>query len=511
MKNCFHPNKLILVAVITLGFALLYGCRQSDYNARTDTITLSKAAEYNQKQIIHNASAPEIRSQKKETELPRVDYRIVIPGRTTKSAEFIPGVHNSISMDGVALTLSAGSISQMEILSVTALLAEDLPPIPDEITNVTKGYYEGYRFLPHGMLFDSAVVITMSYNKSLIPEGYSAEDVYTYYYDENDNKWKALERDSINHELSLVVSGTLHFTDMINGIIQVPETPETQGYIPTSIKDINVADPNAGITLIEPPVASNDGDALLSFPINLPQGRAGMQPQLSLLYSSDASSGWTGYGWGLNIPSVSVDITWGVPRYLDLKESETYFFEGSQLTPVAHRGDYIDRTSEKRFYSRIEGDFSKIIRHGNNPANYWWEVTSKDGIRNFYGGLPDSGLVTSAVSRDTEGNIGYWALVKTIDLHDNFVRYKYDKPDGCGEQLYIREITYTGHGTEDGPYKITFIINDEGNTYERKDARINARYGFVQRDRESLRRINITINNDPVRSYTFQYKNGVFL
>jgi len=511
MKNTFHIRRSVLLITGVIGLLFCNSCKENtDPEIVFSIVQPAKIVSAREPVLLSTANS-EIKTEKQETAIPAVNYNIVIPGRAMQSAEFIPGIQSSIIMEGVKLTVPAGCMKQAEILSITGLLAEDLPPIPDEITVVTNGYYAGYRFLPHGMVFDSISVIDMAYDKSLIPEGYTADDVYTYFYDESDKKWKALERDSINHELSLIVSGTSHFTDMINGIIQVPETPETQGYIPTSIKDINVADPNAGITLIEPPAANNDGDALLSFPINLPQGRAGMQPQLSLLYSSDASSGWAGYGWGLNIPSVSVDITWGVPRYLDLKESETYFFEGSQLTPVAHRGDYVDRTSEKRFYSRIEGDFSKIIRHGNNPATYWWEVTSKNGIRNFYGGLPDSGLVTSAVSRDTEGNIGYWALVKTVDLHDNFVRYKYDKPAGCGEQLYIREITYTGHGTEDGPYKITFIINDEGNTFERKDASINARYGYIQRDRELLRRINITINNDPVRSYTLQYKNGVFL
>lgn len=510
MKNCFRSNTFIIVIVAIICFPLSYSCTQSDHNNKAIIISRSHEIAYTQEPVILNTNVFEIRSLKEEATIPVVHYNIVIPGRTMQSAEFIPGIQNSISMDGALLSVPADGMNQTKSLSITGLLDEDLPPIPDEITNVTKNYYAGYRFLPHGMLFDSAATIAMAYDKSLIPEGFTAEDVYTYYYDEIDHKWKALERDSINHRLSLIVSGTTHFTDMINGIIKVPESPETEGFVPTTIKDIKAADPTTGITLIAPPTANNEGDAKLSYPLKLPEGRSAMQPQLTLQYSSDGSSGWTGYGWGLNVPGISVDITWGVPRYLNDKESETYQFAGSQLTPVAHRGEYIDRTPEKRFYSRIEGSFSKIIRHGDNPKNYWWEVTTKDGVRNFYGGLPETGIITNGVSLDAAGNIGYWALIETRDLHNNFVRYMYDKPAEGGQQIYINEITYTGHGAEQGPYKITFLRDDEANTYERKDASINARYGFIIRDRELLRRINITYNSDPIRSYTLQYTEGRF-
>lgn len=442
---------------------------------------------------------------------PLMRYDIIIPGRSMNSAEALPGVETAISLEGVSLIVPEGGISSGEVLSITGLLAEDLPPIPGELANVTNGSFSGYRFLPHGMLFDNEATIAMAFDNRLIPEGYSAEDIFTWFYDEDDNKWKPLERDSIDYGSGLIISRTYHFTDMINGIVKIPESPETEGYIPTSLTDIKAADPAAGITLITSPAANSTGDAELSYPLNLPKGRSGIEPSLSLHYSSDGGSGWTGFGWGLTIPAVTVDITWGVPRYLPDKESETYHFGGSQLTPVAHRGEYIDRTPEKRFHQRIEGDYYRIIRHGDNPKNYWWEVTTKEGVRSFYGGLPETGIQVDAVSADASGNIGFWALTETRDLHDNFIRYVYEKPEGCGEQLYISEISYTGHREVPGPYRITFLRDDESNQFQRKDARINAGYGFIQRDRELLRRINITFNDEPVRSYTMQYRDGVFM
>ena len=53
---------------------------------------------------------------------------------------------------------------------------------------------------------------------------------------------------------------------------------------------------------------------------------------------------------------------------------------------VAHRGEKMARKSDRQFYTRQGGDFSRIIRKGNSPADYTWEVTDKQGIKYIYGG-----------------------------------------------------------------------------------------------------------------------------
>ena len=248
MKNCIIQRTFISTIISVICFPFFYNCTRSEHNSNAGAVSRSQIIIYNREPNFINTSAPEIRSKRKQTATPAVNYNIVIPGRTMQSAEFWPEIQNSISIDGVSLSVPAGGMNQTKILSITGLLSEDLPPIPDEIINVTKDCYAGYRFLPHGTIFDSAATISMAYDQSLIPEGYTAEDVYTFYFDESDHKWKALERDSINHSLGMIVSGTLHFTDMINGIIKIPESPETEGFVPTTIKDIKAADPAEGIT-----------------------------------------------------------------------------------------------------------------------------------------------------------------------------------------------------------------------------------------------------------------------
>ncbi len=231
----------------------------------------------------------------------------------------------------------------------------------------------------------------------------------------------------------------------------------------------------------------------------MPPGRNGLQPKLAIQYDSARDNGWLGLGWDLAIPSIEIDTRWGVPRYdmgqIDPSrgplETETYLFNGEQLAPVAHRGDLVARTAGtvgnctdcKAFSLRVEGQFLKILRHGNSPSSYFWEVTDKQGTRYFYGGAPGSGVDREAVLSDPalpNGNIGRWLLREVIDTNGNNIRYRYDVvnltqngPEPA-RQIYPRSIHYTGRaGGEEGPYEVTFA-----RTSGRTDPIVDGRLGF---------------------------------
>jgi hypothetical protein len=139
-----------------------------------------------------------------------------------------------------------------------------------------------------------------------------------------------------------------------------------------------------------------------------------------------------GTGWELGVPSVTIDTRWGAPRFDADNETETYSISGAQLSPVAHKGNLVARSSEKQFYPRVEQRFDKIIRHGNSPQTYWWEVTDKQGTRYFYGGDPATGVDQGTILSDASGNIAHWALKKTLDLNGNFIHYQYTKVNDAG-------------------------------------------------------------------------------
>lgn len=430
------------------------------------------------------------------------------------------GEEGVLNWEGAGLEVDKGSLKTSKNFSVTPLRDIDIPATTPEFVNVTQQHF-AYRFLPHGEHFSIPAKVTMAYDKSKIPAGYTEQDIRAFYFDDTQKKWMALEKDSLMAEKQILVSKTTHFTDMIAGIIKVPESPETGNYAPNSIKDIKAADPSAGIVSIGAPSPNSMGTVNTSFPIKLPSGRQGMQPSLSVNYNSEGGNGWMGLGWDLSIPAISIDTRWGVPEYNPGKETEIYSFGGEQLTfkeldkyvlPNRTEGFNKDRTENRQFYPRIEGAYNKIIRHGGSPSDYWWEVISKDGTRNYFGG-DKTGVNPSYVLKDKNGNIGHWALYRTVDLNDNYVEYTYDNtpysgnPGNGAQEMVISKIQYTLHTAQNPPrnYNVKFITESG-----RKDVQLNARLGFVQATSKKLSKVEITYGDELVRSYDFKYKEGAF-
>ncbi|MDH4275226.1 MAG: hypothetical protein OEW08_09325, partial [Gammaproteobacteria bacterium] len=429
----------------------------------------------------------------------------------------------SLDYDGARLDVGSGAVDSEVTLAVESLKVHQVPQLDPGMTNVTRGPRAGYRFSPHGMKFKKAVTLKLPYDKKLIPKGLSEQDIKTYYYDEQAGRWKALQRIAVDAQKGEIVSLTDHFTDMINGTIVVPEHPQVADFNPTSIKDIKAADPGAAINLIEPPQANNSGDASLNYPLELPAGRNGMQPQLSIAYNSGGGNGWLGVGWDLSVPSVSVETRWGVPRYHATKETETYALEGKMLTPVAHRGQPRNRqTGNVRFYPRVESDYKKIIRHGDAPGNYWWEAIDKNGKKFFYGGdgtQADLAATLNAVSPSTgQRVIAKWMLRKVVDTNGNTIDYAYDtvadpgmaSSAELGTQLYPSEIRYTGHGAETGAYKVKFVRDRVRGEPLRGDVSIDGKYGFKVVMRDRLRGIEVYFKDKLVRGYELNYRSGTF-
>ncbi|MEJ3748544.1 SpvB/TcaC N-terminal domain-containing protein [Actinomycetes bacterium KLBMP 9797] len=418
----------------------------------------------------------------------------------------------TLSYDGAALAVGEGATAGPVPIGITPLTTAELPPLDAGMTNVTKGPRQGYRFTPHPFRFQRAVEVSIPYDPARVGVAFSAEDVYTYFFDEPTGCWRPLERVRVDEKKHVVVSRTDHFTDMLNAVVTVPEHPENTSFNPTQIKDLENANPGTGVALVSAPGASNTGDAQLSYPIEVPPGRGGLQPRLGVTYNSGGGNGWVGLGWDLPMPSIAVDTRWGVPRYDGGLETETYLFGGQQLTPVAHRGALKARTAEKVFHTRVEGGFARITRRGSTPKNYSWEVVDKAGTRSLFGGTPSSTLA------DDAGNVFQWALRELRDAHGNVMRYHTVRQDDAGvaggsvpgRNLYLRKITYTGDADTEGPYAVTFVRDRELEEPRRADVSIDARGGFKRVTADLLRRIEVTLDNLPVRHYELDYTTGAF-
>ena len=436
-------------------------------------------------------------------------------GKRTVSKFFANSDSDTLNVGRAQLAVPREAMAKGKVLSITPLRKGELPTLPTGMVNVTGGCdtlmartdtVSGYRFLPHGNHFVHHLAsISVPYDSTLIPKGYTVDDIHTYYYDELHQRWTMLQSKGIDTKREVAMAETSHFTDVINGIIKVPESPETQNYVPTGISELKAADPAAGIQQIEAPSANQNGTASLSYPFEVPAGRNDIGVSAGLQYSSEGGSSFVGYGWSLPVQSIDIETRWGVPRFDDKSESESYLLMGQQLSDrLYRRTDSLARQADKQFYPMTEGGFSRIIRKGNSPKNYYWEVTGKDGTVYSYGG--HGGHVSDATSlTDTKGNRIKWALDRVTDVHGNFAAFHYMK---SGNNLYPERYTWTGFGETEGLYSIEFNIDSTAT--DRKDVTSSGRLGIMQKDKGLLRKVTVKNNGQQLRSYSLNYEEGPF-
>ena len=436
-------------------------------------------------------------------------------GKRTVSKFFTNSDSDTLNVGRAQLAVPREAMEKGKVLSITPLRKGELPTLPTGMVNVTGGCdtlmartdtVSGYRFLPHGNHFVHHLAsIAVPYDSTLIPKGYTVDDIHTYYYDELHQRWTMLQLKGIDAKREVAMAETSHFTDVINGIIKVPESPETQNYVPTGISELKAADPAAGIQQIEAPSANQNGTASLSYPFEVPAGRNDIGVSAGLQYSSEGGSSFVGYGWSFPVQSIDIETRWGVPRFDDKSESESYLLMGQQLSDRLYRRTVsLARQADKQFYPMTEGGFSRIIRKGNSPKNYYWEVTGKDGTVYSYGG--HGGHVSDATSlTDTKGNRIKWALDRVTDVHGNFAAFHYMK---SGNNLYPERYTWTGFGETEGLYSIEFNIDSIAT--DRKDVTSSGRLGIMQRDKGLLRKVTVKNNGQQLRSYSLNYEEGPF-
>jgi len=333
-------------------------------------------------------------------------------------------------------------------------------------------------------------------------------------------------------------------------IDDVPSTtPSNLGDL--DLTELQYGDPAEALSLVQPPKSDVDGGASLAYPLTVPPGRAGVQPDLALTYSSNGGSGWVGTGWDLSVGAVTVDTEFGAPRYLADKESETYLLDGDRLFPNAIRTVLQDRnTSGSRadWVRQIEDDNDLIIRHGNTPSTYFWEVADTDGNHFWYGAKPDgngnyirdASVILTAPPTGVSGGVSgdyQWPLTYVEDISGNVMHFSYAKLSSVaigrsntpsGVSLYLREITYTGFRSgstvPDRPaYLVRFLRDDDFSiplSNRRRDISVDASTGQPVVTRDLLRAVEVYYlspayyssgaSEQLVKGWTLQYQNGPF-
>lgn len=394
--------------------------------------------------------------------------------------------------EGFSLIADSGSLKHDMVINLSIISHNEGLLMPSNMVNVTDNG-DGVRLLPNGEHFDSdnPAYITLSYNPYRLPRGYKPEDIYTFYCD-SASSWYRLERISLDTTSHTITSRTSHFTDFANAIIKVPEMPESKAFVPTAMAELPDVNPLKGVPMIAIPQINNKGTAELIYPIEIPSGRHGLQPNVDMHYSSGAGNGFLGVGWALSTPAVTIDTRWGVPRYDVNNESEQYLVNGAAIIQRNADGTaiplpYQDNTFNPRtsgitqFYARDTKNSDRINRIGTNPTDYWWAVTDKNGITTYYGRKFDpnqpqnDSIDENSVVRTEDRCIAYWAATASVDVYGNYILYTNEKR---GNTVYVRQIDYTGNFREN----ILPVYRVRMNYQERQDKSSSGRLGVLQSD-----------------------------
>jgi RHS repeat-associated protein len=225
---------------------------------------------------------------------------------------------------------------------------------------------------------------------------------------------------------------------------------------------------------------ADGGAASYNIPIVMPPGRAGMQPQLALAYSSRGGNGIAGMGWALSGLSsihrcprtVAQD---GAAAPVTLSQNDALCLDGQRL--VTTSGSY--GAAGTTYRTEIDS-FARVTQVGGSLTGNatCFKVEDKAGRVSHYGAVASGGC--SAIHGEArvlpQGGASTlsWQIKKTEDRvttatgGGNNIVYNYTSY-GAGE-LLISEIRYTGFGNAMGNRYVTFDYlprpdNDRSSSY----------------------------------------------
>ena len=251
----------------------------------------------------------------------------------------------------------------------------------------------------------------------------------------------------------------------------------------------------SGVGTIKGQAGVDGGAATYHIPIELPPGRVGMQPEVSLNYSSRSGKGIAGVGWSLTAGSsitrcAATYAQDGFSQNPQYNSNDRLCLDGQRL--IATLGSYGNSGTEYR--TEIDS-FTRVTQSGSlNGTSTWFKVEYKNGHVAYFGKTSNSRLVHGGKSAAYSWLIEY--------QHDatakNYIHYKYEE-FGVGETL-LSGIAYTGNSVSSkGSQSITFAY--ESNNRFKSGYIAGGNYSSSQQ----LKAINVENNGQVVRSYDLTY------
>lgn len=254
------------------------------------------------------------------------------------------------------------------------------------------------------------------------------------------------------------------------------------------------------------------GAATYSIPLQLPEGIAGVTPQLALNYSSLAGNGVMGVGWSIGgLSSISrcrqTKEQDNAVMPLTLTNNDRFCLDGQKLIAVS--GSYGADGTEYRTETDSQRRIISKGSAGTGPA--YFTVESTDGSIQYYGGQDAAGTSRSDSVLKINTTAVSWMLASISDnigaantAAPNHIVFSYQRGDGTGNvglnEIVLDKINYSGH-------KVDLVY---ANNAQRSDLATSYLHGLEIKPKARLSSINIhshASGNTAIRSYGLGYDN----
>lgn len=271
------------------------------------------------------------------------------------------------------------------------------------------------------------------------------------------------------------------------------------GHLPAHDPTVGTVAGSGGVT---------GGTATYEIPIVVPPGRRGMQPALSLGYSSRSGNGIAGMGWSLSglsslhrCPMTLAQD--GQIRAVQLDAQDKLCLDGQRL--IATSGTY--GTSGATYGTELES-FVRVTQFGGDlgSASTYFKVERKSGEIAWYGGTSTA----ATPARVIPGGVSVpltWMVSVVLDRADNAMHYAYTSY-GDGETL-VNGIWYTGTSSALGTRRVSFTYEDRPAGAGSNDRSSSYLAGGVTRQTKRLTAVTTFANDVAVRSWVLNYGTGV--
>ena len=249
---------------------------------------------------------------------------------------------------------------------------------------------------------------------------------------------------------------------------ELPDDPRGAQYNPT-LHDYHSGQTQlAGALTGQPGVVG--GSATYSLPIEMPPGRRGMQPAVSIDYSSRAGNGPLGMGFSLSAGGAVSRCPWtratdGQDRPVQFDQNDKLCLDGQRLlrdpdSPQLYGDAGAIYRTELDSWTRV----TQLSGSLGADTGLYFKVELRDGEIRYYGqDFPQAGSGTQ-MARVRPGELTgaattmSWLLNTREDRSGNQVHYRYTVA-GPGEHL-LAEIAYTGQGSSPGDRRVRLVYEN---------------------------------------------------